>query len=178
MYNAERLFEIARYGILSHWIPISEPSYIRELSEEGASFVTLTIDGSLRGCIGSTVAHRPLGVDIFSNSRAAAFSDPRFNSLTRDEYDKIRVEVSILTPPEKVQFSDKEELRTIITHNDGVILQTTRGSATFLPQVWEKLSDFDLFFTHLSLKAGIGPNPFIYEPTILRYQVQPFLEQL
>ncbi len=106
----DNIIGIARYGILSHWKPISEPSYINELSEEGASFVTLTIDDTLRGCIGSTVAHRPLGADIFSNSRAAAFSDPRFDALTQKEYDKIRVEVSILSAPEKVSFSDKEEL--------------------------------------------------------------------
>ncbi len=178
MYSTDKLIEIARYGILSHWEPISEPEYIRELSEEGASFVTLTINDTLRGCIGSLAAHRPLGADIFSNSRAAAFSDPRFDALTRKEYDEIRIEISILTPPEEVEFTDKDDLRSKITHDDGIILRTSRGSATFLPQVWEKLPDFDQFFTQLSLKAGIGSDPFQCDPTILRYSVQKFVEEI
>jgi AmmeMemoRadiSam system protein A len=76
------------------------------LKQPGATFVTLTQHGQLRGCIGSLEAWRKLDADVNANAKAAAFRDPRFNSLTRDEFDHTRVEVSLLTPAVPLPCTD------------------------------------------------------------------------
>lgn len=148
-----------------------------ELSHPGATFVTLTQNHRLRGCIGSLSAHRSLIDDLISNARSAAFRDPRFEPLAPEEMDQIRVEVSLLTTPQKLSYSSVEELRTLIRPQvDGVILRYGNQQATFLPQVWEDLDDFDEFFVHLGLKACLGSDPLSYEPEIYTYQVEKFKE--
>ena len=148
-----------------------------ELSHPGATFVTLTENNRLRGWIGSLVAHRTLIDDLISNARSAAFRDPRFGPLSPEEIDQIRVEVSLLTPPQKLDYKNVEELRTLIRPQiDGVILRYGNHQATFLPQVWEDLSHFDDFFAHLGHKAGLGSDPLSYEPEIYTYQVEKFKE--
>jgi AmmeMemoRadiSam system protein A len=155
-----------------------------ELGEKRATFVTLKVGGTaLRGCIGSIVPHTSLYEDIVSNAKSAAFRDPRFSELTENEYRRCSVEISLLTVPQELPYTDKEDLRNKIRPNvDGVILQLDGQSATFLPQVWEELPDFDQFFAHLGLKAGIGANVLSYHPVIFTYQAEHFedgpLEQL
>lgn len=145
------------------------------LAESGASFVTLTMGGGLRGCIGSIIAHRPLIDDIIANARSAAFHDPRFTPLSQHEYSSVHVEVSILTPPQPIDYRDEEELRKMIRPGiDGVILKLNGYQATFLPQVWDEIKDFDTFFAHLGLKAGIGNNPLAYHPDVYTYQVEKY----
>ena len=96
------LLKLARAGIARQlWEDVPEPSVKPWLAEPGASFVTLTRQGELRGCIGTLEAHRPLGIDVRENAVAAAFRDPRFMPLSRAEFDDIRVEVSLLSPPPK-----------------------------------------------------------------------------
>ncbi|WP_457593007.1 AmmeMemoRadiSam system protein A [Hydrogenimonas sp.] len=148
-----------------------------ELGKEQATFVTLTIDGRLRGCIGSIVPHRPLIDDLVANARAAAFEDPRFAPLTREEFEKADIEVSLLTVPQPLEYEDVEDLRRkIVPGRDGVILQLDGRQATFLPQVWEELNDFDLFFAHLCQKAGLPQNCLAYHPQIYTYRVEKFRE--
>ncbi|MEA3372891.1 MAG: AmmeMemoRadiSam system protein A [Campylobacterota bacterium] len=143
------------------------------LGEEIATFVTLTINDELRGCIGSLVAQRPLIDDIIHNAKAAAFQDPRFSPITTSEYLHTTVEISILTPPESIQYSDIDDLRSKIRPNiDGVILSLNGHQATFLPQVWEQLPSFDDFFAHLGDKAGLGSNMLQQHPDIFVYQVE------
>ncbi|MFA6188383.1 MAG: AmmeMemoRadiSam system protein A [Sulfuricurvum sp.] len=148
------------------------------LSEKKASFVTLTLHGQLRGCIGSIIAHRPLLDDLISNAHSAAFKDPRFSPLTLSEFNNIHIEVSLLSEPKFLPYDDAEDLKSKI-HNgtDGVILQLGNHQATFLPQVWEELNDFDSFFTHLGMKAGIGSEPLSYHPDIYVYQVEKINEK-
>ena len=148
-----------------------------ELGEKGAVFVTLTEDDNLRGCIGSIVAHTTLLEDVIHNAKSAAFDDPRFMSLSESEMKKIKLEVSLLTPPEKVDYADTEDLKKKITQDkDGVILKLNGYQATFLPQVWEDLVDFELFFAHLCQKAGLGPNCLSEHPEIYSYQVEKVKE--
>lgn len=148
-----------------------------ELSHPAATFVTLTENNQLRGCIGSLIAHRPLIDDLISNARSAAFRDPRFEPLQPEEIDKIRVEVSILSQPQKLIYTSIDELRHIIRpHIDGVILRHGNHQATFLPQVWDELGNFDDFFTHLGYKAGMDGDPLIHYPEIYTYQVEKFKE--
>ncbi len=149
-----------------------------DLAQPHATFVTITLHGKLRGCIGSLIAHRPLIEDLISNASSAAFRDPRFPPLTPKEFPEIRIEVSLLTQPQRVDYNSKEELRRLIRPNiDGVILRHRNHQATFLPQVWEELSDFDSFFDHLGMKGGLGADPLAHHPEIYTYQVEKFEEK-
>lgn len=154
-------------------------SAIPSLAENGAAFVTLTLHGHLRGCIGSLIAHKPLIDDLIANAEGAAFRDPRFSPLSKTEFEEIHVEVSILTPPELIPYRDKVDLKTMIRPGiDGVIIREDNSQATFLPQVWEELSDFDTFFAHLGMKAGIGSDPLAHHPEVYTYQVEKFSEEV
>lgn len=148
-----------------------------EMLEHKATFVTLTLHGQLRGCIGSLVAHRPLLDDLISNAQSAAFHDPRFAPLTPAEFTAIKIEVSLLSEPKLVSYTDKAKLKSLIHVGiDGVILSLGNYQATFLPQVWEELTDFESFFAHLGMKAGIGNDPLAYHPEIYTYQVEKIKE--
>lgn len=148
-----------------------------ELSEKKATFVTLTLHDRLRGCIGSLIAHRPLLDDLISNAESAAFHDPRFSPLSWTEADAIKIEVSLLSDPQSVEYRDVDELKGIIRPGiDGIILRYGNNQATFLPQVWEELEDFETFFSHLGMKAGIGIDPLAYHPDIYTYQVDKIKE--
>ncbi len=147
------------------------------LSKEGATFVTLYEHKRLRGCIGSLEAFRPLIDDLVSNSRSAAFSDPRFLSLKRRELSGLAVEVSVLTPPERISYESVDALRKeIVVGRDGIILKTFLHKATYLPQVWEDIPDFDQFFASLCEKAGLKTNCLKEHPRIYRYRVDKYSE--
>ncbi len=106
---------------------VAEPDHAA-LKQPGATFVTLTQDGELRGCIGSLEAHRPLDRDVGANAVAAAFSDPRFPPLTLAELPRTRIEVSLLTVPQAMRFdSEADALGQLRPHVDGVILDAGRG---------------------------------------------------
>ncbi|HLD23844.1 MAG TPA: AmmeMemoRadiSam system protein A [Sulfuricurvum sp.] len=175
--------QIAKNAIQEHYNGISiDPDFYLatypELSQKRACFVTLTLNNRLRGCIGSIIAHQSLLDDLLSNARSAAFHDPRFPPLSQEEFSLISIEVSLLTHPEPVEYSDRVDLMRIIRPDvDGVILRLGNYQATFLPQVWEELSDFDSFFSHLGMKAGLGNDPLSYHPDIYTYQVQKFEEE-
>lgn len=143
------------------------------LGEHRATFVTLTLAGQLRGCIGSLIAHRPLIDDLISNAKAAAFDDPRFYPLSAEEFKKVMVEVSLLSTPEPLLYNSIEDLKTkVCIGEDGIILQSQGRKATFLPQVWEQLPTFELFFSHLCQKAGLNPNCLEHHPEIWQYRVE------
>ncbi|QKF81236.1 AmmeMemoRadiSam system protein A [Halarcobacter ebronensis] len=153
---------------------VNKESYLENydfLKEQEATFVTLTLNGKLRGCIGSLIAHRTLFDDLINNAKAAAFSDPRFNPLTKNEFEKIRIEISILTKPEPLEYKDFEDLKSkLIPKKHGVILQLDGHRATFLPQVWDELSTFEEFMVHLCQKAGLNPQKLSTYPKIETYE--------
>jgi AmmeMemoRadiSam system protein A len=145
------------------------------LAKDGASFVTLTQNGKLRGCIGSLEAKRPLIEDIIANAKSAAFRDPRFSKLPQKELHVTDIEVSVLTAPKLLEYADIEDLKNKIKPNiDGVILKLNSKQATFLPQVWEELPEFESFFGHLLSKAGLSMDSFKNYPTIYVYQVKKY----
>lgn len=147
------------------------------LSQLGATFVTLTQNSQLRGCIGSLEAYRPLATDVAENAVAAAFRDPRFPPLTREELDRTRVEVSLLEPSEPIVFADEADAIAHLRPDiDGVILAHGSRRATFLPQVWESLPDPQRFMAQLKLKAGLPANFWDEEITLARYGVQKWKE--
>ncbi len=127
-----------------------------QLSENRATFVTLNLNGNLRGCIGTLVAHDKLFDDLVLNARKAAFEDPRFPPLTKEEFENIELEVSILSPQLEIKYANLSDLKSKIDiGDDGVFIRQGEKKATFLPQVWEQLPKFDDFLAHLFAKAGI-----------------------
>lgn len=148
-----------------------------ELSRPAATFVTLTQNGELRGCIGSLEALRPLATDVAENAVAAAFRDPRFAPLTRNELARTRIEVSLLEPPEPLSFIDEADARSRLRPGlDGLILTHGKRRATFLPQVWETLPDPERFLAQLKLKAGLPAHYWDEEISLARYGVQKWKE--
>ena len=126
------------------------------LLEKKACFVTLTINKKLRGCIGHLNAVQPLYKDIIENAYSAAFSDPRFDSLNENEFSSVKIEVSILTEPENLKYTDSNDLlKKIVKGKDGLIISKGYHSATFLPSVWEEIDSKEEFLSHLCLKAGL-----------------------
>ncbi len=135
----------------------------------------LNINGSLRGCIGSLVAHRPLIVDIAQNASAAAFEDPRFRPISLKEFHQVDIHISILSTPEKLDISSREELLSQLEPGvDGLILEENGRRATYLPSVWEQLPDPDLFIAELRSKAGLPPHTWSSNTTVYRYRTEEF----
>ncbi|MDH3877325.1 MAG: AmmeMemoRadiSam system protein A [Desulfobacterales bacterium] len=142
------------------------------------TFVTLTIDGQLRGCIGNLTSNEPLTSGVRRNAINAAFHDPRFSPLGASELDRISIEVSILSEPRPLYYREASDLlKKLRPHIDGVILRKDPASATFLPQVWEQLPQPQDFLTHLCLKAGLASDAWQHsELEVSTYQVQYFEE--
>lgn len=148
------------------------------LSQPGASFVTLTIEGDLRGCIGSLEAHQSLAVDVQERAVQAALEDYRFPPLSAEEIDLVNIEISRLTQPVPLKYENPEDLPGLLKPNeDGVILQQGLRRATFLPQVWDQLPNPEDFLSHLCAKMGASPN--LWCNTMLQvgiYHVEEFHE--
>jgi len=153
---------------------LDSPKYL----ERRGTFVTLTIDGALRGCIGHIIPQESLIEGVRINAVNAALHDPRFRPLSRNEFPKIRIEVSILTEPEPLSFSDANDLSMKLRPGiDGVIIKKSFHQATFLPQVWEQLPDKSSFLSHLCMKAGLDGDAWKKEKIdVYIYQVQAFEE--
>ena len=148
-----------------------------ELEQPGASFVTLTQNGQLRGCIGSLEAYRSLVTDVAENAIAAAFRDPRFPPLASEELARTRVEVSLLEASKALEFVDEADaLARLRPGIDGLILTHGHRRATFLPQVWESLPERKQFMSQLKLKAGLPANFWDDEIVLARYGVQKWKE--
>lgn len=147
------------------------------LMEPGASFVTLTRRGELRGCIGSLLAERPLRHDIECNARAAAFRDPRFPPVAAREYAGIDVEVSLLSALEPIKAESETELLSALRPGvDGVLLEYRARRGTFLPQVWEQLPEPRAFLQHLKQKAGLHADFWADDMRLSRYTVTKWRE--
>jgi uncharacterized protein len=148
------------------------------LQEKGATFVTLTKNQELRGCIGTLDAYRPLLADVKANAFAAAFRDPRFSPLTGNELDLIKVEVSLLSAMEPIRFSDEQDaLSQLRSGIDGVVFEVGAYRSTFLPQVWDQLPEPSVFMAHLKHKAGLHTGFWNREIKLYRYTVSKWKEK-
>jgi AmmeMemoRadiSam system protein A len=145
----------------------------------GASFVTLTRKGNLRGCIGTLEARRPLAEDVCEHAVAAAMQDYRFAPVHPDELPEIQIEISRLTTPVRIDYSCVEELIMQLRPGvDGVVLMDGVRRATFLPQVWEKIPEPERFLDHLCWKMGAPPDLWRSKKLdVLVYQVEEFQEK-
>lgn len=145
------------------------------LAEPGATFVTLKLDGELRGCIGSLEPRRSLAEDVAQNARAAAYRDPRFPPVGRDERRRLEVEVSVLSAPERLPVSSEADaIARLRPGVDGVILELGDRRSTFLPQVWESLPDPGDFLGELKRKAGLPASFWDERIELSRYTVEKF----
>ncbi|MFP3927322.1 MAG: AmmeMemoRadiSam system protein A [Desulfobacteraceae bacterium] len=181
--EGRELIKLARNTIETHLMGRDAPAEKEmeaspKFSEKRGTFVTLTIDGALRGCIGHIAPQESILEGVKENALNAAFRDPRFRPLNREELDRIKVEVSILTEPQPLQYKDSADLLKQLQKDvDGVIIRKGRHQATFLPQVWEQLPNKEAFLEHLCLKAGLSPDAWRHgDLEVLTYQVQAFEE--
>ena len=156
-------------------MPINLQDYPRALQEPGASFITLEINGQLRGCIGSLIAHRSLIEDVSLNAQAAAFSDPRFGPLTTAEWPAVDKHISTLSQPTPISFTSEADLISQIRMGiDGLILTEGTNRGTFLPSVWEQVPDAVQFLRHLKNKAGLPSDYWSDTIQIERYTTEIF----
>jgi len=172
------LLQLARNAIAAKFgLPATAPVDLPELHKNGATFVTLTQNGELRGCIGTLEAWRPLLADIQENACNAAFRDPRFDPLSQDELPITRVEVSLLTPAEPMTFSSEAEaLAQLRPEIDGVIFTAGHHRSTFLPQVWAQLPKPIQFMAYLKQKAGLPADYWGPDIRLQRYTVNKWKE--
>ncbi len=148
------------------------------LQELGASFVTLTQRGQLRGCIGTLEARRPLLADVKANAVAAALRDPRFLPLAVAELEYTEIEVSLLSPMQAMHFdSEAHALTQLQPGIDGVVLEFQHFRSTFLPQVWEQLPTAPEFMSHLKRKAGLPADFWAKGLRLQRYGVRKWKEK-
>ncbi len=164
---------------LSHGKPlaVSIVDYPEALRAIRASFVTLQIEGRLRGCIGALEASAPLIEDVALHAYGAAFQDPRFPQLGQGELSQLDIHLSILTPNTPIEFNDETDLLGKLRPNeDGLIISQGGRRATFLPSVWESLPDPAQFLAHLKLKAGIRDHVSDGSLKAWRYATESFGE--
>jgi MEMO1 family protein len=181
-HQGQQLIRLARSSLAQHILGAA-PELIdnQAFQQPGATFVTLTKNGQLRGCIGSLQAHRPLLQDVQANALAAALHDPRFPPVSAEELPHLQVEVSVLTAPEPLQHANEShalwQLRPSI---DGLIFEATVNGqsyrSTYLPQVWEQIPEPRAFLAHLKVKAGLPFDFWSPEVKLSRYEVQKFHE--
>jgi hypothetical protein len=150
----------------------------KSLARRSGTFVTLKINGQLRGCIGNLEASGTIIDGVKRNALNAAFNDFRFSPLTAKEFEKVDIEVSILSEPKILEYKDSDDLvKKLKPHVDGVIIRKGHASATFLPQVWEQLPRPEQFLSHLCAKAGLSSDSWKKSGLeVLTYNVQYFEE--
>ncbi len=176
----QRLLQVAREAVL-HPLSTKDKFHIElnqfppSFRQNRATFVTLNIKNQLRGCIGSLTAHQPLVADVANNAQSAAFKDSRFKPVTLDEYQNIDFHISILSIPEKLIISSREEFIRILRPGiDGIILEENGKKATYLPSVWEQLPLAESFVSELRRKAGLAPGDWGSNTIVQRYTTEEF----
>ncbi|MFA6072578.1 MAG: AmmeMemoRadiSam system protein A [Candidatus Woesearchaeota archaeon] len=178
--QGEELLKIARDSINLHlenktYLKINTPE--NWMKEQRATFVTLKLKGKLRGCIGHLYPIQPTYKDIIDNAVAAAFFDPRFNELTKHELDHVTIEISILTPPEKLEYSSPEDLLKKLKPDMGITISDGISSSTFLPQVWEEIKSKEEFMNELCIKASLPSDAWKGPIKIQFYKVEAYSEK-
>ena len=169
-------YQSIRHGLdTGQALEIDIAQYPAELQTKKATFVTLHRNNELRGCIGILKPVRPLAEDVAYNAWAAAFSDSRFIPLSAKELDDLDIHISILGTPEEMDFTSEDDLvKQIRPGIDGLIMEEGFNKGTFLPSVWESLTDSHTFLNHLKLKAGLPANHWSNNIKVMRYTVEEF----
>jgi AmmeMemoRadiSam system protein A len=149
------------------------------LAEPRATYVTLWADGRIRGCIGSPLAARPLGEEVWHTARAAAFQDLRFQPVEASDLPRIRIEVSLLSPLEPLGWRRPEEVVAALRPgSDGLVLQNELHRGVLLPFMWQELPTPDSFLAGVMRKARLpadfwGPEVRLWRFTVEGYREEP-----
>lgn len=176
--HRELLLQTARTSI-EHGLDYGRPLIVRVadyppvLQTLRATFVTLKVEGALRGCIGTCQPVRPLIADVAHNAYAAAFLDPRFPPLQREELARLHLHISLLSLPEPLSFASEEDLLAQVRPGvDGLLLEEGFRKGTLLPAVWEVLPEVRDFVQHLKLKAGLPADYWSDTLQVFRYTAE------
>jgi len=174
--DRQRLLELARtsirHGLLHEKqpVPVEIGEWPARFRKPGATFVTLKISGNLRGCRGSLQPIRSLAHDVAWNASDTAFRDPRFSPISTAEFAQADLSLSLLEDPVPLPATGLEDLRSKLRpHQDGLLIQAGNHRATFLPSVWEQISDPDKFLEHLWVKATLKPGVWPENMKVWRY---------
>lgn len=180
--NQKTLLQIAKESI-AHGLAQACPLQVdlktlpQELCETRATFVTLFLNKNLRGCIGTLTAYQPLAQDVAKYAFAAAFRDPRFPPVIEKEKSELKIKISVLNPSEPLIFYSEDDLLNQLRPGiDGVVLECGQHRGTFLPSVWEDVSDKKKFLMHLKIKAGLAPDFWSDQMKAWRYTTETFGE--
>jgi AmmeMemoRadiSam system protein A len=178
--RGEVLLAVA-HGSVEHGLHTGRPlevepgDYDPSLRDPRATFVTLRIEGKLRGCTGSLEAVNPLVVDVARSAHRSAFEDPRFPAVDADEIPRLAFHVSVLSPLDPLPAESEAALRASLRPGiDGLVLREGPRSGTFLPSVWDSLPSPERFLQELKRKAGLPLD--YWSPTLRfeRYTVEEF----
>jgi len=166
------------YGLIHREpLPVDCDELPRALTEPRATFTTLRFEGQLRGCRGALEAVLPLAKDVTRSAFQAAFQDPRFDPVSEGELDAIRLEVSVLSPPEPIYFTDEADLLDRLTPGtDGLVILADGRRATFLPEVWGMLPEPRQFLAALKAKCGLERDYWSEQLEFQRYRTTSYAE--
>ncbi len=179
-HQKQQLHSIAKKSIANGLtenkpLAIELANYDDELQTQRATFVTLHKHTQLRGCIGSLEPIRPLAEDVAYHAFAAAFSDHRFPPVTANEVDQLDIHISILAPPVTMTFTSEDDLVSQLRPGiDGLIMEEGQQRGTFLPSVWDSITDRREFLNHLKQKSGLPEDYWSDTIKIQRYTVEEF----
>ena len=175
----EVAFASIEFGLLQgRALEVDPTRYSPALRERRACFVTLMLIGKLRGCIGSLEPSQSLVEDVAQNGYRTAFSDPRFPSLTRKEFEQVEMTISTLSLPELISFrSENDLLGQLRPGRDGLILEEGERQGTLLPVIWETLTDPRTFLRQLKQKAGLPGDYWSASIKIRRYTADTIAQE-
>lgn len=176
--DQQRQLALLAWQALSHGLCDGPPPAVGGaawLQEPAATFVTLTLHGELRGCIGNLRPTSGLGASVARNAEHAAFADPRFGPLQRHELPALRVEISVLTPMVALQVPDRAALLQALRPGvDGLWVQAAGRAATYLPAVWDDVPQAAAFVDSLWRKAGLPLLAWPPDIALWTYQADKF----
>lgn len=156
-------------------MPVDLDSLPASLRAPGACFVTLYVHGTLKGCIGSLEAHRPLAEDVAHNAFAAAFRDHRFTPVDDASFSVLEIHLSLIGPSSPIDCQSQTDLEASLrSGTDGLIIEDGSHRATFLPSVWESLPTPHAFITALKRKAGLPEDYWSDSLRCYRYTTESF----
>jgi len=148
-----------------------------KLRVDSAVFITLTLAGSLRGCIGSLQPSAPLAQAVANSAFGAAFRDRRFDQVQAGEIENLRIEVSVLSTMERIAVNSRQALLDNLQPGvDGLLMEDQGYRSTFLPKVWEKITTPNQFVGELMQKAGLAAKHWSSTIRFYRYHSTSFGE--
>ncbi len=177
-----RLLDIARQSIVNGLdsgaaLRLDVAQLDANLRIDSAVFVTLTLAGNLRGCIGSLQPSAPLAQAVANSAFNAAFWDRRFAQVQASEIEKLRIEVSVLSPMELIAVNSRQALLDDLQPGvDGLLMEDQSYRSTFLPKVWEKITTPNEFVGQLMQKAGLAAEHWSSTIRFYRYHSTSFGE--